>query len=364
MLYFAFKRRTTSSLLEMESETGTQTSSPSVSPAPPELTGALDHASHCGTVIPNRIFVGGLDLKTNENDLRRFFSGYGTVKEVKIVTDHAGLSKGYGFVTFETAEDAQKILHDASADKLCFRDKRLNIGQAIRKQVAMHSGGYNVASPNPPVALPAPFGTVHLTTPTGYPYTYHNGVAYFHNPEPNIHPSLWPASHTAPGSPVMVAHSTPPFYTPQTCPQHQSSSQYMNGHVPWAFPQSSVPVNLNPLLYVQPAELMYHPVEPIENGCVRSAVPLMEAGVPEAYMDHLVQQPYQVCLQRPMILPHSDGVKEQKFQPVRRGFSHSAIHTRPRYCRGPRYTHLRKEYRPDLRTSPPPASSPTQDALK
>lgn len=55
------------------------------------------------------------------------------------------------------------------------------------------AGGYNVASPNPPVAVPAPFGTVHLTTPTGYPYTYHNGVAYFHNPEPNIHPSFWPA---------------------------------------------------------------------------------------------------------------------------------------------------------------------------
>lgn len=43
----------------------TQTSSPSVSPAPPELTSALDHASHCGTVIPNRIFVGGLDLKVS-----------------------------------------------------------------------------------------------------------------------------------------------------------------------------------------------------------------------------------------------------------------------------------------------------------
>ncbi|KAB5584550.1 hypothetical protein PHYPO_G00108870 [Pangasianodon hypophthalmus] len=366
MFYFASRRRPTSSLREMESETGTQTSSPSVSPTPPELTSAFDHASRFGTVIPNRIFVGGIDVKTNENDLRRFFSQYGTIKEVKIVIDRAGVSKGYGFVTFETPEDAQKILHDASADRLCFRDKRLNIGQAIRKQqVAMHCG-YTVASPSPPLALPAPFGTMYLTTPTGYPYTYHNGVAYFHNPEPNTHPSHWPASHTVPGSPVMVAHSAPPFYTPQACHQHQGPSQCVNGHVPWAFPQveSSVPSNPSPLLYVQPAELMYHPVEPTENGCVQSAVPLMEAGVPEAYMDHIVQPPYQICLQSPLILPQGDGVKEQKFQPVRRGFSHSAVHLRPRYSRSPHYTHLRKDYRPDLHTSPPPASSPAQDALK
>ncbi|KAK3575463.1 hypothetical protein QTP86_026842, partial [Hemibagrus guttatus] len=149
----------------------TQTSSPSVSPTPPELTSELDHASRSDMVIPNRIFVGGIDLR---------------------------------------------------ADKLCFHDQRLNIGQAIRRQqVAMHSGGYSVASPSADVAFPAPFGTKYLTTPTGYAYTYHNGVAYFHNPEPNIHPSHWPASHTAPGSPVMVAHSNPPFYTPQACHQHQ-----------------------------------------------------------------------------------------------------------------------------------------------
>ncbi|KAF4080179.1 hypothetical protein AMELA_G00167440 [Ameiurus melas] len=360
---FSSNRRPASSLREMESETGTQTSSPSVSPTPPDLTNAFDHSPRLGTVIPNRIFVGGIDLKTNENDLRRFFSHYGTVKEVKIVIDRAGVSKGYGFVTFESPEDTQKILHDASAGRLCFRDKKLNVGQAIRKQqVAMHCD-YTMASPSPPLALPAPLGTMYLTTPTGYPYTYHNGVAYFHNPELNTHPSHWPVSHTVPGSPVMVAHSAPPFYSPQACPQHQGPSQCVNGHVPWAFPQSSVPSNPSPLQYVQPAELMYHPVEPIENGCFQSAV--MDVGVPEqAYMDHMVQPPFQICLQSPLILPQGDRVKEPKFQSVRRGFSHTAVHLRPRYSRGPHYTHPRKDYRPDLHTTLPAASSPAQDALK
>ncbi|KAM9482368.1 protein boule-like isoform 2-T2 [Clarias gariepinus] len=353
----------TTSLREMESERGTQTSTPSVSPTPPDLSSTFNRACRIGTVIPNRIFVGGIDVKTTENDLKCFFSRYGTIKEVKIIIDRAGMSKGYGFVTFETPEDAQKILHDASVDRLCFRDKRLNIGQAVRKQHGtMHSVGHSVASPSSPLSLPASFGTMYLTTPMGYPYTFHNGVAYF----PNQEPSHWPSSHAVSGSPVMVAHPAAPFYTQQAWPQHQGPSQYVNGHVPWGFPQvkSSVHSNPSPLLYVQPAELTYHPVEPNESVCVQSAVPLMEAGVPEACMDHMVQPPYQIYVQSPLILPQGDGMKEQKFQSVRRGFSHPGVHLRPRFTRGRHYTHLRKDYVPDLHTTPPPAPSPAQDALK
>ncbi|XP_072538951.1 protein boule-like [Salminus brasiliensis] len=351
----------------MESEAGTQTSSPSTSPVPVELTNTLHQAPRLGTVIPNRIFVGGIDVKTNESDLRRFFSQYGMIKEVKIVIDRAGVSKGYGFVTFETQEDAQKILHDA--DRLCFRDKRLNIGQAIRKQqVGAHSGSYTVPSPGPSVAHQAPLGTMYLTTPTGYPYTYHNGVAYFHTPEPNTHTSHWHAPHTMSGSPVIVTHSASSFCTPQPYHQCQASSQYLSGHIPWTIPhvESPVPVSPSPLLYVQPAELMYQPMEiPAENGCVQSAMPLMEATIPEAYVDHMVQPQYPICMQGPIILSQ-DGVKhEQKFHSARRSFSHSPVHMKPRYCRGPHYTYLRKNYRPDLsQVSPPPASSPAQEMLK
>lgn len=37
-------------------------------------------------------------------------------------------------------------------------------------------------------------GTMYLTTSTGYPYTYHNGVAYFHTPEVASVPQPWPVS--------------------------------------------------------------------------------------------------------------------------------------------------------------------------
>lgn len=51
---------------------------------------------------------------TTEADLTRVFSAYGTVKSTKIIVDRAGVSKGYGFVTFETEQEAQRLQADVS----------------------------------------------------------------------------------------------------------------------------------------------------------------------------------------------------------------------------------------------------------
>nr|XP_023970008.1 protein boule-like isoform X2 [Chrysemys picta bellii] len=79
-------------------QTTNQTQTESLSPSPntvsPVPLNNPTSAPRFGTVIPNRIFVGGIDFKTNENDLRKFFAQYGCVKEVKIVNDRAGVSKG------------------------------------------------------------------------------------------------------------------------------------------------------------------------------------------------------------------------------------------------------------------------------
>jgi RNA recognition motif-containing protein len=49
--------------------------------------------------------------ETTESELCRVFSAYGNVKSTKIIVDRAGVSKGYGFVTFETELEASR-LHD------------------------------------------------------------------------------------------------------------------------------------------------------------------------------------------------------------------------------------------------------------
>ncbi|XP_075163628.1 boule homolog, RNA binding protein isoform X4 [Haematobia irritans] len=81
--------------------------------APTGLEAPLS-APKYGTLIPNRIFVGGISGDTTESDLCRVFSAYGNVKSTKIIVDRAGVSKGYGFVTFETEQEAQRLQTDTT----------------------------------------------------------------------------------------------------------------------------------------------------------------------------------------------------------------------------------------------------------
>ncbi|XP_041900191.1 deleted in azoospermia-like [Corvus kubaryi] len=83
-----------------------------------------------GKIMPNTVFVGGIDIKMNEAEIRSVFEQYGTVKEVKVITDRTGVSKGYGFVSFLDNVDVQKIVES----QINFHGKKLKLGPAIRKQ--------------------------------------------------------------------------------------------------------------------------------------------------------------------------------------------------------------------------------------
>lgn len=63
----------------------------------------------------------------------QLFSNYGTVKAAKIIQDRAGVSKGYGFITFESEDDAKRPLREA--ENIVLRERKLNIAPAIKKQV-------------------------------------------------------------------------------------------------------------------------------------------------------------------------------------------------------------------------------------
>jgi len=56
-----------------------------------------------GEIISNycRVFVGGLNQSVDESQLRKFFEKYGSIEDVKIMHDKAGISRGFGFVSFK-----------------------------------------------------------------------------------------------------------------------------------------------------------------------------------------------------------------------------------------------------------------------
>ncbi|XP_046864689.1 protein boule-like [Xenia sp. Carnegie-2017] len=86
-----------------------------------------------GKKFPNRIFVGGFPLNTSAVELAEFFRAFGHVTEAKIILDHSGLSKGYGFVTFET-KSTVKIIENIGV--IYFKNKKINIGPAVRKEAS------------------------------------------------------------------------------------------------------------------------------------------------------------------------------------------------------------------------------------
>jgi RNA recognition motif-containing protein len=58
-----------------------------------------------------KLYVGNLPFQTTEDDLQGQFSAHGQVQNVNIIKDKfTGRSKGFGFVTMASPEDAQKAI--------------------------------------------------------------------------------------------------------------------------------------------------------------------------------------------------------------------------------------------------------------
>ncbi len=59
----------------------------------------------------SKIYVGNLPYNATEDELRDFFTQYGNIEEVKLIVDfNTGRSKGFGFITFATAEASESAL--------------------------------------------------------------------------------------------------------------------------------------------------------------------------------------------------------------------------------------------------------------
>ncbi|GKV05783.1 hypothetical protein SLEP1_g17750 [Rubroshorea leprosula] len=71
------------------------------------------------TLTSPKLFVSGLSRLTTDEKFKEAFSHYGQLVEAKIVTDRAtGRSKGFGFVTYMTIEEAEKAREGMNAKYL------------------------------------------------------------------------------------------------------------------------------------------------------------------------------------------------------------------------------------------------------
>lgn len=73
------------------------------------------------------IYVGNLDYKVDENDLQDIFAEFGTVKDAKIIKDkYNGRSKGFGFVTMDDKDEANKAIEELNGATLENREMVVN----------------------------------------------------------------------------------------------------------------------------------------------------------------------------------------------------------------------------------------------
>ncbi len=59
--------------------------------------------------MSNKLFVGGIPWATTDEALKAAFDEFGPIEEANVVRERdTGRSRGFGFVTFETEEDAAR----------------------------------------------------------------------------------------------------------------------------------------------------------------------------------------------------------------------------------------------------------------
>jgi RNA recognition motif-containing protein len=90
--------------------------------------------------MSKKLFVGSLSWDTNDEGLRNAFSVHGEISEAVVITDRdTGRSRGFGFVTFDDDEAADKAVAALNGTELDGRTIRVDVAQA--KQRSGGGGG-------------------------------------------------------------------------------------------------------------------------------------------------------------------------------------------------------------------------------
>jgi U1 small nuclear ribonucleoprotein len=78
--------------------------------------------SHCRFCFKRNayctLFVGRLSYETTEKKLRREFEQFGAVRNIRLVLDKDGKSRGYAFVEFSSEQDLQMAYRKSEGRKI------------------------------------------------------------------------------------------------------------------------------------------------------------------------------------------------------------------------------------------------------
>ena len=88
----------------------------------------------------NRLYVGNLAWKTSSDSLKDAFSSYGKVVDAKVMTDReSGRSRGFGFVTFSSEQEANTAAE--SMNNRVLDERSIKVAIASERQERQDRGG-------------------------------------------------------------------------------------------------------------------------------------------------------------------------------------------------------------------------------
>jgi RNA recognition motif-containing protein len=80
--------------------------------------------------MSKRIYVGNLDFTVKESELKDFFSEYGEVNTVNIITDKmTNRSKGFAFVEMLKDESADEAINALNGKEVSGREIKVNLAK-------------------------------------------------------------------------------------------------------------------------------------------------------------------------------------------------------------------------------------------
>ncbi|MBN2829242.1 MAG: RNA-binding protein [Candidatus Cloacimonetes bacterium] len=74
------------------------------------------------------IYVGNIAYSLSEADMKEAFEAYGAVESARIISDHDGRSKGFGFIEMPNADEARNAIEEMNGKEL--NERRLTVNEA------------------------------------------------------------------------------------------------------------------------------------------------------------------------------------------------------------------------------------------
>lgn len=178
--------------------------------------------------IGNNLYVRNFNPDFTDDDLRNLFKEYGTIKSCRVMTDANGCSRGFGFVSFSTADEANTALRELYGRILNGKPLVVNIAQRrdqrytllrmqFQKRLAafvkqLHQG--TMRAPIPPHSV-APGGRFRPSVPPTHshgmptPYGAMGGPMPSPQPTPSMPLTSGPSIPSLTATPKMTAPPTP-----------------------------------------------------------------------------------------------------------------------------------------------------------